>query len=265
MKLFITSDEHGNYQAIKRAEKESGYDENNPNHFRISLGDCFDRDRDNLEIYEYYKRLCDEGKMVVVKGNHNIMLEEYLDGKKVTPFNYIHNGVDETLADFLHETKPFETWCIFRDIQYPTNVDFVKWIKEAREDINEEYPELLPWLRNLPFYYETKNFIFTHASIDVICEDWKQPIKSWEDLTWDNRLFFNKNIFNTDKTVVIGHYGTDELRKMYGLPLGEKPYDILVREDKRVIAIDTCTALTKRVNMLVIEDELLEVTNELEI
>ena len=44
---------------MKKAEEEAGYDETNPNHFRISLGDCFDREHDSLKIYEYYKRLCD--------------------------------------------------------------------------------------------------------------------------------------------------------------------------------------------------------------
>lgn len=265
MKLFITSDEHGNYQAIKQAERESDYDENNPNHFRISLGDCFDRGRENLEIYEYYKRLCDEGKMIVIKGNHNTMLEEYLDGTSIRSWNYIHNGVDETLGDFLHETKPFETWCIFNKYIHIHELEFANWIEKARKQINDEYPELLTWLKNLPFYYETSKYIFTHASIDVCCKNWKQPNISWEKLTWDNGSFFNKTITNTDKIVVIGHYGTDDLREIYNLPMKEKPYDILVREDKRVIAIDTCTILTNRVNMLVIEDDLLEVKNELEI
>lgn len=270
MKLFITSDEHGNYKAIKQAEKESGYDENNPNHFRISLGDCFDRGRDNLEIYEYYKRLCDEGKMVVVKGNHNIMLEKYLDGTTINPWNYVHNGTNETLGDFLHCTLPFETYCSFQDLQ-PTVGEFGKWIESARNKINKEFPRLLPWLQNLPYYYETKNYIFVHGAIDTEVEDWHKPhclmyhYKDWEALTWDDGSFFDEDIKNTNKTVVIGHFGTDDLREKYGLPNGEKLYDILKREDGRIIAIDTCTALTKRVNVLVLEDELLEVKNELEI
>lgn len=254
-KIFITADEHGDYNAIKEAEKEAGYDETNPNHFRISLGDCFDRQTDSLAIYKYYKRLCDEGKMVIVNSNHFPFLTDYLDGTSITPYNYIRNGVNETLADFLHETRPFETWCLFNNISEPTYGDFAKWIGIARSEINEEYPELLPWLKSLPYFYETKSYIFTHGGIDGMCEDWKRPPEGWERWTWAKPEDFFNPIMNTDKKVVVGHINCGLIRSLIGKD--ENDNSTFEREDKRVICLDACTIVSHKVNMLVIEDEIL--------
>lgn len=269
-KLYIVSDLHGHYTELKNALIESVFDEDNDNHLLIVLGDCFDRGIENLEVYNYLTDLQYKGKCIIIKGNHDIMLENYLNGTTISPWNYIRNGTNETLADFLQCTSPFETYCLFHGLQ-PNVGDFGKWIRTARDEINKEFPHLLPWLQNLPYYFETKNYIFVHGAIDTKVEDWHNPhcqmyhYIDWEALTWDDGSFFGKDIKNNNKTVVIGHFGTDALRERYWLPKGEKPYDILKREDGRVIAIDTCTALTKRVNVLVLEDELLEVKDELEI
>lgn len=263
--LYVVSDSHGHYTELKNALIKSGFNEDNDNHLLIVLGDYFDRGRENLEVYKYLTDLQNKGRCIVVKGNHDIMLEKYLDGTIISPWNYMHNGTNETLGDFLHCTSPFETYCLFQNLE-PTIGEFGRWIENARNKINKEYPNLLPWLQNLPYYFETKNYIFVHASIDTGVEDWHKPhclmyhYKDWEALTWDDGSFFGEDIKNTNKTVVIGHFGTDDLREKYGLPKSKKPYDILKREDGRIIAIDTCTALTKRVNVLVLEDELMEET-----
>ena len=75
-------------------------------------------------------------------------------------------------------------------------------------------------------------------------------------LLWDDGSFFGKNIFNTKKIVVIGHFGTDHLRNKYGLKNDDKEdFSILKRDDGKVIAIDATTAYSKKVNVLVIESE----------
>ena len=58
-----------------------------------------------------------------------------------------------------------------------------------------------------------------------------------------------------DKTVVIGHFGTAHLREMYEIDDNKDKYDILTREDGKVIAIDATTVVSKKVNVLVIEGE----------
>lgn len=261
-KIFAVSDIHGDYDAFISSLEEAGYDENNPEHLLISLGDAFDRGDRSLEVYQYLKRLSDENKAIVLKGNHTMMLIDYLDGTSLDPFNYYRNGEKETLADFLHQTDPFESWCmIYQNIENPTYGDFARWIKEARDEINDEFPELLDWLRTRPYYYETKNYIFTHGAIDTNAPDWHKPhciryhFVDWDALMWDDGSFFDKDINNTDKTVVIGHFGTQTLRKMYDVGKEDETWSILTRKDGRVIALDATTCYSHKVNVLVIESE----------
>lgn len=266
-KIFAFSDVHGDFDALISALEEAGYDENNPSHLLLSLGDAFDRGERSLDIYIYLRRLSDEGKAIVLKGNHTMFLEDYLDGTSLSPFNYYQNGVRETLADFLHQTAPFETWCFLeRKIEEPTYEDFAEWIRGARKEINNEYPDLLEWLKNRPYYYETKNYIFTHGAIDTKVPDWHFPycerynFSDWDALIWDDGSFFGKEINNTNKTVVIGHFGTQTLRKMYDTGRDDETWSILTRDDGRVIALDATTCYSHKVNVLVLESE--ELLNE---
>lgn len=267
-KIFAVSDIHNDYKALIEGLGEADYDENNPSHLLVSIGDAFDRGNSALAVYEYLKRLSDEGKAIILKGNHTDFFSDYLTGKSISHFNYTYNGTDETMADFLGRTKPFESWCLLdKGIQFPTNKDFAEWISEARKEINEEYPELLEWLQERPYYYETKNYIFTHASIDTKANNWRKPhciyhqFNDWDACLWDDGSFFGKDIKNTDKTVVIGHFGTEQLRKKYPelttKDKAENPYEILIRDDEKIIALDATTILSHKINVLVIEDELI--------
>ena len=263
--IFAVSDIHGEARCLKESLKKAGYNENNPNHLLVSIGDALDRGDECLEVYEYLKRLSDEGKAIVLKGNHTGFFTNYLDGTSLSPFNYFHNGTRETMADFLHQTAPFESWCLLaKGVDSPTIGDFAEWLFGAKKEINEEYPELLEWLKTRPYYFETKNYIFTHGAIDTNAKDWHEPhcmlyhFTDWEALMWDDGSFFGKEINNTDKTVVIGHFGTSRLRKKYGYSPNRNPlgsFDILRRKDGRVIAIDATTNYSKKVNVLVIESE----------
>ena len=263
-KLFVVSDVHGHYHEMIDALEQAGFDENNENHLLISCGDEFDRGEHSLAVYKYFRRLESINKAIILKGNHSIFMIDYLSGKNISPFNYLYNGTNETLADFLMQTKPFETWCAMGGVLEPTYGDFATWITVAKLDLKQWYPDLLEWLETRPYYFETKNYIFTHGAIDGTCEDWHFPKKDlmgrlmdWDACMWDDGSFFGSEIKNTDKTVVIGHFGTAHLRSMYGIK-SEDPHSILKREDGKIIAIDATTKLSKRVNVLVIEDDLME-------
>lgn len=265
-KLYVCSDMHNCFKDFQEALNKAGYDENNSNHLLITLGDAFDREGNGggaLTMYQYLKRLSDEGKAIVLRGNHTTFFEQYLNGTIISPFNYLHNGTSETFADFLGETNPFGTWCVFNNIDYPTGGDFVKWLDYATNQIKADYPELLEWLKERPYYFETKNYIFTHASIDTNAEDWHNPTKDyhnhffgWEACTWDDGSFFGEPTAKLPKTVVIGHFHTRQLRRMYNIKTKENIDDILVRKDNKIIALDGCTNLTHRVNVFVVEDEI---------
>lgn len=264
-RIFFCSDIHGNFDALIEGLEKAGYKEDDENNLLVVLGDLFDRGTDSLRVYQYLKRLSDENKAIITMGNHEGFLIRYLDGTSISPFNYLRNGTDETLADFLGRTKPFESWCfIDKELEYPTDESFAEWISIAKDDINKEYPELLSWLKLLPRYFESKNYIGVHGAIDTKVEDWHNPhcvlsgYVDWDALDFDDGTFFGKNINNTDKTVVIGHFGTRHLREIYGISDGKEDNDILIREDGRIVALDATTILTNKINVFVVEDELLE-------
>lgn len=267
-KMFFISDIHGHYKEMIDALTNAGFNENDKSHLLVVLGDIGDRGDSVLSVYEYLKELVDKGSAIVIRGNHETMLIDFLEGSN-SPFNYMNNGMDETIADFWHRTAPFESWCLLEG-QCEMNLEnYAKWANICRKDIMEEYPWLLDWLKSLPRYFESKNYIGVHGAIDTEVENWHYPhcslynLNGWDALEFDDGSFFGKTITNTDKTIIIGHFGTAHLRKIYNYSpnknlLGE--YDILKRKDGRVIAIDATTCLSKKVNVLIIDDE--EIIND---
>lgn len=262
--LFVVSDEHGHYKELREALSNAGWDEKNPNHLLISCGDCFDRGSESLSIYKFYKKLTEQGRAVVLKGNHTTMFIDFLEWSN-SPFNYIHNGLNETIADFVGRTAPFESWCaIDKDCDMNT-LTYAEWAECTRKDINNEYPELLEWLKNLPWYYETKNYIFVHGGIDTKAKDWRYPKveyfgrTDWDALSWDDGSFLGKKVTNTNKTIVCGHFSTKALRERYTIADNPDDLDDILYYDNKIF-LDTCTILTKRINVLKIEEE--ELMNE---
>lgn len=244
-KLFVVSDIHNNYTALRKALKKAGYD-GRKNHLLIVLGDEFDRKPCNQshKLFKYLKQRTDSGKAIVIKGNHCDMLQDYLDGTSVSLFNFIYNGTNVTLNSFYGDGNMGYDELGYFDI------------KHIVDKVNKNYPELLPWLKERPYYFETENYIFTHGTIDGFCEDWHNPKFGWEKCTWAEPKDFCNEIYNTNKTVVVGHIHCGMLRELYGK--NENDNSIFTRPDGKVIGIDTCTVLTNEVNVLVLEDELLK-------
>ena len=257
--LFICSDIHGGYTEMIKALKEAKFNENKYNHKLIVLGDIFDRLPESVKVYNYLKNLTYQNRAIVTFGNHNNFLINYLDGTTISPFNYFNNGVNETFASFLNILEPFEHWYIDKNIEEPTVEDFTIWIREIRNEMNKAYPELLSWLKSMPRYVETEHYIGVHGAIDTYAEDWHKPhcfrgnFTDWDALDFDDGSFFGKQITNTDKTIIIGHFGTSHLRKLY--PGNGDGHGILKRKDGRVIALDATTCYTGDVNILIIENE----------
>lgn len=259
-KIFVISDLHGHYKETINALQQAGYDENNDNHLLVVLGDIFDRFHENIEIYKYLYRLTKENKAIVTSGNHHKFFIDFLEGS-IDPFNYLHNGLSDTIADFWHRTAPFESWCMLESNCEMTHESYAKWCKICRDDINNEFPELLSWLKTMPRYFESKNYIGVHGALDLKVSDWHHPhcyrynLIDWDALDFDDGTFLIQPN-TTGKTIVVGHFDSGHLRKMYNLG-NENDHSILETEDKKVF-IDACTILTKQVNVYVVEDELLE-------
>lgn len=254
-KYFVFSDVHGESEALQTSLKEAGYDKYNPRHILVSLGDNFDRGEDSKGVCNILFHRQDS---ILIKGNHEEFLEEMLEkgieGEFVL-FNILHNGLDKTLESFSN--------CSIGKVI--SAADFNAMIDIARSNVKHYGSNgLLQKIKNMPLYYETKNYIFVHAGLE--------PNMPWQESSRDVMLwdieYSHRPISSTTKTVVIGHNHAFRVRNKakedgyrelpLGLPwVGNTDENAPVRIGNK-IAIDPCSNLTHKVNVLVIEDEPIE-------
>lgn len=255
MKLFVTSDLHSFYIPFIEALKEAGFDENNPEHWLIACGDCFDRGPDSLKLLHYLMTL---DRKILIKGNHDLLLKDCC----LREFPYSHdfsNGTVKTIESIgeLDNGFTFEECC--------QNT----WNKTAA------YRDLLI------NYFETENYIFVHSWIPTIAssagkpwytqgrtyeylEDWRMAASAdWEEAMWSNPFFKAKAGLNkTGKTIIFGHWHCSTGHSISSAGKlsefgADACWDIYKNEDWKVIGLDRCTAHTGKVNILVIEDNFL--------
>lgn len=259
-KYFVFSDVHGEFDALMESLREAGFDPHNNKHYLVSLGDNFDRGPKSREIYQF---LTSSPRIICIKGNHDEMLEEFVekgsDGEFVL-MNLLHNGLYNTINSF---SGPLGT--SFK----PNQLDAIA--AGLRDNAG-----VLNFLKKMPLYFETKNFIFSHAGVDPgTFPDWKDTDRNhflWDiENSWDPCK-------RSDKLVVIGHHHASRVRKQameyrdincpyrlqecYHTPKGDKIYmkeygnsdeNAIFQFDNK-IAIDGCTNITHKVNVLVVED-----------
>ena len=250
-KFFVCSDIHSFYTPLIKALNDKGFDPNNEEHWLVVCGDCFDRGPESYELLKYIMQL---ERKILVKGNHDILLEECC----MREFPYRHdasNGTKKTIEDLGGAGRgiPFDECCQ------------ITWNKTAA------YRSLL---RN---YFETKNYIFVHSWIptNVEFEGWYQQVKTltwmedwrnandveWEEAMWCNPFDMHMLGLNqTGKTIVFGHWHCSAGHKMLGYCNDEfDGYTIWEPcYADGIIGIDRCTAHTGEVNVIVLEDEFLE-------
>lgn len=237
MKIFAVSDVHGFYDEMISALKSAGFEENNPNHLLVGCGDFFDRGKQPFEVMQYFMGLKNK---VLVRGNHEDLLEMMMD----RGYPLLHdkdNGTESTFYTLLNHCE---------DDEGKTMVELVQQLIE-------------PFFSQMVDYFETKNYVFVHGYVPTLVSSaWRTGI--WRNARWRNGfqeavLYGNP----TGKTIVFGHwhcsYGNN---LMTGAPIDSIDSFNICYFKENTIGIDACTAFTKKVNVLVVDDELLEEGND---
>lgn len=244
IKFFVVSDIHSFYKPFIKALNEAGFDPNNEEHWLISCGDCFDRGPDSDKLLKFLMSL---KRKILIKGNHDILLEDCC--MREFPYSYDNsNGTTKTIKDLggYENGTPFDECCQ------------ITWNRLAR------YRELLV------NYFETEHFIFCHSWIPTISQNdsfykydknWRTATdKRWELAMWGNPFeLADLKLNQTDKTIIFGHwhcsYGYTITNNKSISEFGtDACWDIYKNTDWNIISIDKCTAYTKEVNVLVLED-----------
>ena len=255
-KFFVVSDIHSYYTPLKKALDEKGFDPNDENHYLIVCGDAFDRGDESYELFKYLMRL---ERKILIRGNHDDLLEECCM-RGWAEWHDESNGTKKTIIDIggAGYGRPFSECCD------------VTWNKTAR------YRELLV------NYFETQNYIFVHGWIP--CEVYEgKPGKPWwqhnkifrylpdwrecNDVEWESARWVNgieralDGIIEPDKTIVCGHWhcslghfydSKGKLSEFRDNAVWEPWYH------DGCIAIDRCTAHTGEVNVIVLEDSFID-------
>ncbi len=238
MKIFVISDLHGHYDIMKNALENAGYDAQNEEHFLVCCGDYFDRGVQNLEVLRFFERV---KNAVLLRGNHEDLLLKLLQTGKVLPHNYI-NGTMRTLESFFgkYSIDPVDD-----------TIDFsgkTRMVDRACE-----------FIENTVNFFETKNYVFVHGWIvkngQTAEARRKASDEAWAEARWEKWTEkYNGERPLSDKTLVCGHVPTFYAGKF------DKTRDKNNSEifyGNGLIAIDAGTDDSKRVNVLVIEDELI--------
>lgn len=263
-KLFVVSDIHSYYSILKQELDKKGFDPNNDTHWLIVCGDCFDR---GPESYELLKFLMNLKNKILVRGNHDDLLEECC-GREFAHSHDVQNGTVKTIQDIGGKTK--------------------NPLKDFDECCRDTWNKTSAYRNSLVNYFETENYIFVHGWIPCVQitknfktvrpwyqngvsyqynPDWRQATEQeWETARWLNGIKLGRRgIIEPNKTIVCGHwhcsYGYYLDSNLEISEFGEdaywEPYT-----NVGMIAIDRCTAHTNEMNVIIIEDNFLEDNGE---
>ena len=256
-KFFVCSDIHSYLTPLKRALNEVGFDPDNTDHWLVVCGDTFDRGDESYELLKYLMRL---ERKILIRGNHDDLLEECC----MREFAYSHdrsNGTKQTIED----------------------IGGIRYGRSFSECCQLTWAKTVNYRHSLVNYFETQNYIFVHGWIP--CEvyydgddnkPWYQNKKTFDyipnwrecnDIEWESARWTNgikraiEGIIEPGKTIVCGHwhcsaghfYDSKGKISEFGLDAVWTPW-----YHKGCIAIDRCTNYTGDCNVLVIEDEFLK-------
>lgn len=285
MKYFVFSDAHGDYNAMVQGLSKAGYDKTNTNHQIISIGDNFGRASTSGGSWAIYKYLVLDkhaNQPICIKGNHELILEDVFN-KGYLDLIDRYNGEDKTI-DNLYDSMDLSK-ITPEDIKRKTDqLHFVgsdkleyyasRPEKVAAITLCDDGKQLETWLRReMPLYFETKNYLFFHGwpvlNFTKLHNPYYLTKEMDNDIFKDYSAWANTKIaykehcerfpFGYQKWLVVGHYHAaafnpeTKYKDVYSLRYNDfYPYTDITH---KVIFCDQCTALSHNIEVVVIEDE----------
>lgn len=237
-KLFVVSDVHGHYAILKEALDHVGFDKENEDHLLVCCGDYFDRGNENMEVLKFFERLKHK---ILLRGNHEDMLQKLLQTGKVLPHHYI-NGTINTLQNMFGN--------YFIDPADDT-IDF-----SGKTRIVDR---LCGFIDETVDYYETEQYVFVHGWLPENAETAQKRASAsaemWEKARWTKwtEKYTGERPL-PDKTLICGHMPTFYANQ---IDKAREKKDFTIFYGNGMITIDAGTADTKHINVLVLEDRLI--------
>ena len=258
MRYYVTADVHGYCSQLKAALQTAGFFDDPDPHKLIICGDLFDRGEEAPQLQSFILELLEKDMVILIRGNHEDLTMSLLHQWHLGSFRRDHhyrNGTIDTVCQ-LTGYGPFDLHFYSDSI--------------GRAFLNTPYVQkIIPAMVD---YFETAHYIFTHGWIPctVVSTDCKQkeymPVANWrnaEPAIWDKARWINgmeaarNGIIEPGKTIVCGHWHCsfghcyyENSGCEYGADANYDPYEVR----GVILALDACTALSGKVNCVVIED-----------
>lgn len=255
---FILADTHSFYTEMKSALDKNGFSIDNNNHIVILCGDMMDRGDESKEILDFFYNLYLNDRCILIRGNHEDLFDQMIK-RKTFERNDIINGTLKTIKDLADEDE--------------TNIAYLSCnFREILSNYDKRWDELR---KSMVDYFEIGNYIFVHGWIPfendeitgrrIYDPNWRLSV-NFEEARWSNGMrLADEGIIEPGKTIVCGHWHSS-----YGHVRREFPdapnavYNALEFSNidnfepfysDGIIALDACTAFTKRCNCLHFTEE----------
>ncbi len=229
-KLFCFSDVHGFYDELMAALADAGFDASDPHHWLVSLGDHFDRGSKPREVMDF---LTQSPRAIVVCGNHEDLLLQCLQQGHPESRDYLNGTVDTVLR--LGGAEEFDL-CV-----------------------RSAYHAVKHFIFGMRDYFETAHYVFTHGWLPTdergVLANWRAAeYQQWRRARWLNGIDQAALGHTIEKTVVCGHWSASYGHNMTeGTQNDHSPFYF----QDSLIALDACTVVSGKVNVVVLEDEFL--------
>ena len=257
MRYYVTADVHGYFDDLKKALAEQGYFADAEPHKLVICGDLYDRGKQASALQAFILDLMEKEEIILIRGNHEDLtldlLQGWYDGSYLK-YHHHSNGTIDTVCQLTGAT--------------PDNLRYRPGVVEKRLANNPYIQEIIPSMKD---YYETAHYIFVHGWIPctaiklspehteyVPIPEWRNADAArWSKARWINGMAAARaGITEARKTIVCGHWHCSFGHAKYEGKGGEfdNDPDFSPYCAKGILAIDACTAVSGKVNCIVIDD-----------
>ena len=186
MNFFVISDIHGMYPQLKKMLTHW-----DPDSQLIILGDLIDRGSDSYEVVTEMMHLqqAHPEKVVILKGNHEDMLQYFVEGRMQDPTPFLANGGTEMLRSFIPH---FEQLTISQSIEL----------------LKKHFAKELNFLFQARRFYQVGKLLFTHAGFDTTKATWQETAP--HDFLWIRKHYERPN-----QTTLINIFGHTPTRNIH--------------------------------------------------
>ncbi len=255
MRYYVVADPHGFFTELKTALEEKGFFSDTEPHKLIICGDLFDRGSEALAMQDFVLDLMEKDQVILIRGNHEDLALRLLNKWHLESYLSSRHNTNGTVGTVLQLTGAD---------RLENNAEEI-----GKRFLNSPYiQKIIPAMTD---YFETAHYIFVHGWIPcfilprfmrvneyIFNENWREASpEQFAMARWTNGIeAAHYGMTEPGKTIVCGHWHTSFGRANYEGTCSEfgEDADFSPYYSDGIIALDACTAHSKIINCIVLED-----------